>query len=286
MKLLISIIGIIISHVGFSQSNFPEFLHGTWKMENKEIFERWDLLNENSLKGFSYSFENGQMRVLEYFDISRTKENVVYSATVLGQNNGKSIEFIQTGFGNAIVFENPNHDSPKKIVYNKISDNELFVEVLGAEGEGFSYKTRKEVDLSSEQDSNISNPNFDEQLAKKLGADDYGMKSYILVMLKTGTNQSTDSDFIKASFRGHLDNINRLANEGLLVVAGPLGRNQKAYRGIFILNVTSIEKAEALLQTDPAIREGLLDAEIYNWYGSAALPMYLDYSEKIWKQKP
>jgi len=31
------------------------------------------------------------------------------------------------------------------------------------------------------------NPKFDQALATKLGADDYGMKMYVLVMLKTGT---------------------------------------------------------------------------------------------------
>ncbi len=33
-----------------------------------------------------------------------------------------------------------------------------------------------------------ANPNYDEALAKKLGADDYGMKQYVLVILKTGKN--------------------------------------------------------------------------------------------------
>ena len=33
-----------------------------------------------------------------------------------------------------------------------------------------------------------TNPNYDEALAKKLGADDYGMKKYVLVILKTGEN--------------------------------------------------------------------------------------------------
>ena len=32
-----------------------------------------------------------------------------------------------------------------------------------------------------------NNPQYDAQLAEKLGADDYGMKSYILVMLKSGS---------------------------------------------------------------------------------------------------
>jgi uncharacterized protein len=35
------------------------------------------------------------------------------------------------------------------------------------------------------------------------------------------------------------------------------------------------------LQTDPTIKAKVLDAELYGWYGSAALPMYLPASEKV-----
>ncbi|MDX9846351.1 MAG: hypothetical protein RBT74_05165 [Tenuifilaceae bacterium] len=131
-----------------------------------------------------------------------------------------------------------------------------------------------------------SNPNYDAELAISLGADDYGMKSYILVMLKTGDNKSTDKAFVDSCFRGHLNNINLLVKQDKLIVAGPLGKNDKAYRGIFILNVTSVEEAQELLQTDPAIKEGLLGAELFKWYGSAALSTYLEASDKVWKVQP
>lgn len=137
------------------------------------------------------------------------------------------------------------------------------------------------------QSVEIMNPDYDVELAQKLGGDDYGMKSYILVILKTGTNQSTDKDFINQSFRGHLDNIKNLVEQNILIVAGPLGKNDNNYRGIFILqNVKSFEEAHQILDADPAIKVGLLDVELFNWYGSAALPEYLDFSDKIWKSKP
>lgn len=140
---------------------------------------------------------------------------------------------------------------------------------------------------NSEKDTLTTNPNYNKELAVKLGGDDYGMKSYFFVILKTGTNTTTDKEFISESFRGHLDNINRLVEEGKLIVAGPLGKNKNNYRGIFILNnIKSIEEAVELLRTDPAIKNGLLDYEIFTWYGSAALPEYLPFSDKIWKSKP
>ncbi len=131
-----------------------------------------------------------------------------------------------------------------------------------------------------------SNPNYDKTLADKLGGDDYGMKSYFLVILKTGTNTTTDKELINRSFRGHLDNIQKLAKEEKLILAGPLGENDLNYRGIFILNIKTVAEAKELLLSDPAIKNKLLDFDIISWYGSAALPEYLPYSDKIWKLKP
>jgi len=130
------------------------------------------------------------------------------------------------------------------------------------------------------------NPNYDAKLAEKLGADEYGMKSYILVILKTGSNKVTDKAVKSELFRGHMENIHKLVDDKKLIVAGPLGKNEKYYRGIFILDVASIEEATSLLQTDPAIKANLFDVEMYKWHGSAALAMYLEASDKIWKISP
>ncbi len=131
------------------------------------------------------------------------------------------------------------------------------------------------------------NPNYDKLLAEKSGGDDYGMKSYFFVILKTGKNTGADKEVINESFKGHMENISRLVEEGKLIVAGPLGKNENNYRGIFILNnINTVEEAKELLQTDLAIKNGLLAYEIFTWYGSAALPEYLPFSDRIWKLKP
>jgi len=65
----------------------------------------------------------------------------------------------------------------------------------------------------------------------------------------------------------HLANINRLAEEGKLLKAGPFddysGRN---VRGMFILKTDSLEQARAWVGTDPTIRAGRLVAEYLKWY--------------------
>tara|TARA_R110002051_G_scaffold324750_1_gene423434 strand:+ start:1035 stop:1493 length:459 start_codon:yes stop_codon:yes gene_type:complete len=128
-----------------------------------------------------------------------------------------------------------------------------------------------------------TNPNYDAELAAKLDADDYGMKKFVFVILKTGTNKSTDKTLKDSCFTGHMNNINRLVKEKKLIVAGPMGKNDKSYRGIFILDVATLEEANTLLETDPAIKAKFLEPELYVWYGSAALSEYLEASDKVWK---
>ena len=128
-----------------------------------------------------------------------------------------------------------------------------------------------------------TNPNYDAELAKKLGADEYGMKNYVLVILKTGENKTKDKEELNKLFRGHMENIQRLVKEGKLIVAGPFGENNLTWRGLFIFDVKTVEEARELVQTDPAIKAGIFDVDLVPWYGSAALPEYLPASDKIWK---
>lgn len=130
------------------------------------------------------------------------------------------------------------------------------------------------------------NPHYNPALADSLGADDYGMKSYIFVILKTGPETEPDAEKRAELFRGHMDNIGRLVESGEMVVAGPFGKNDLTYRGLFILNVESVEKAEELMQTDPAIAAGIFEVELIPWYGSAALPAYIETHRKIEKTAP
>ena len=126
---------------------------------------------------------------------------------------------------------------------------------------------------------------YNKTLADSLGADKYGMRSYIFAILRTGSFAPADKNKLNELFRGHMENINNMANAGKLIVAGPFQKNDKSYRGIFILNVKTIAEAKELLDKDPAIKQKLFDVELLEWYGSAALPMYLPYHEKIEAEK-
>lgn len=111
---------------------------------------------------------------------------------------------------------------------------------------------------------------YDAALAARLGADELGMKPYVVALLKPGPNRDQPPDEAKALMAGHLANIERMANEGSLVLAGPF-LDDGPYAGIYVFAVKTVEEAAALTATDPAIQAGRLEMELHPWYGSAAL---------------
>ncbi len=111
---------------------------------------------------------------------------------------------------------------------------------------------------------------FDSLKAIQYGADVYGMKKYVMAFLKSGDNRGLDSLESVELQRQHLKNIQRMAEENKLVLAGPF-LDGGELRGIYIFNVQTIEEAEELTNTDPSIQRGVLKMELIPWYGSAAL---------------
>jgi uncharacterized protein YciI len=120
------------------------------------------------------------------------------------------------------------------------------------------------------QNTQTAKPVYDAALAKKLGADKYGMKKYVMAFLKQGPNRLQDSAARTQLQMAHLKNIMRLADEGKLVVAGPFMDDQPI-RGIFIFNVETLDEAKKLTETDLAVKAGSLVMELHPFYCSAAL---------------
>lgn len=110
---------------------------------------------------------------------------------------------------------------------------------------------------------------YNAELARQLGADEYGMKKYVIAFLKRGPTKLSGDEAERLQ-NAHLKNIMRLAEEGKLVVAGPF-EDEGDVRGIFILNAETVEEAQKLTATDPAVQRGTLVFELRPWYGSAAL---------------
>jgi uncharacterized protein YciI len=95
------------------------------------------------------------------------------------------------------------------------------------------------------------------------------IEQYWFVILKTGPKPILDSAHKVKLFEGHMANIKRLYNAGILKVAGPFGKNDLKWRGIFILDCKTKEEAEKIVATDPAVEAGLFAVDIVPWFSEA-----------------
>jgi len=125
---------------------------------------------------------------------------------------------------------------------------------------------------------------YDEALAKRLGADDHGMKSYVLVVLKTGPTPVPAGPERDEMFKGHFANMKRLSDEGKLALAGPFD-GVDGWRGLFIFAVKDIDEAKRLASTDPVLMKGEMIAEYHKYYGPAALMLVREAHEKLAKKR-
>jgi uncharacterized protein YciI len=125
-----------------------------------------------------------------------------------------------------------------------------------------------------------SAPSYDAALAKAVGADENGMRSYVFVLLKTSPTPVPKGPERDAMFAGHFANIERLAAAGKLAIAGPMD-GVGGWRGMFIFAVADIEEAKRLVATDPVIMKGEMVAEYHALFASAALMRINDLHKSI-----
>lgn len=94
------------------------------------------------------------------------------------------------------------------------------------------------------------------------------VKQFWLVVLKTGPKDKEITDTAQRNkiFAGHFSNMERLYNEGILKAAGPFGKNDFTWRGLFILDCKTKEEAANYVKTDPSIAAGVFIVDIVPWY--------------------
>jgi len=123
-------------------------------------------------------------------------------------------------------------------------------------------------------------PAYDPVLARTLDADENGMRSYVLVVLRTGPHKVPAGPERDEMFKGHFANMKRLSDEGKLALAGPFD-GVDGWRGLFIFAVPDIEEARKLVATDPVVAKGEMTPEFHKYYGSAALMLVRETHDKV-----
>ena len=93
----------------------------------------------------------------------------------------------------------------------------------------------------------------------------YEMKQYWLVLLFSGSQRSQDTATAAKIQKAHINNIERLAAEGKIIMAGPMG-DKGSLRGIFIMDGKDSTEIASHIKVDSAILTGRLRFEIHPWW--------------------
>lgn len=102
---------------------------------------------------------------------------------------------------------------------------------------------------------------------------------YVFAFLVTGPSTETRTKEAHGELmNGHMANIQRLADEKKLDVAGPFGneRPDAALRGVFVLATPSIDEARGWVATDPVVKAGVMAPELATFECSTPLARVLD----------
>lgn len=110
------------------------WLLGSWKniTEKGYSVEIWTKVNDTLFQGYSYLIKGADSVPLETVHLAEKNGILYYIPTVNGQNGEKPVEFkLSAHTPNQLIFENPEHDFPTKIVYNQLSADSLLAQISG-----------------------------------------------------------------------------------------------------------------------------------------------------------
>jgi len=95
----------------------------------------------------------------------------------------------------------------------------------------------------------------------------YIMKKYFMAFLNEGPTRDHSAEEAAVIQKGHLAHMDKLAQEGIIQIAGPFGDDGKT-KGIVIYAIPTLAEALNLTNMDPAVKAGRLEVEIRPWWAA------------------
>jgi len=109
---------------------------GNWENVTKESVSReiWTQKNDSTLVGESFTTVEKDTVFYEKMDLVQRNDSLICIISVRDQNKEKPVSFYMTkSTDSQIVFENPKHDFPNKIEYNKVGNDSILAKIYGVE---------------------------------------------------------------------------------------------------------------------------------------------------------
>lgn len=114
-----------------------DWLVGHWEghSSKNESTEVWEKQNDSTFTGYAYVVSPEKDTLMyENMVLDQRRDSLHLVVSVKNQNDDNPVAFTLTGFAaNKYIFENPDHDFPTRIIYNKIAEDSLLAEVSGQE---------------------------------------------------------------------------------------------------------------------------------------------------------
>ena len=138
MKRNLAAIGfLVLFGLCVSAQNNPEikklqWISGCWKSEgNIQTEEHWTRLEGQSMLGMGRTIANGKTVFHEFLQIRDRADGIFYIAQ---PNGGTAVSFKLVKINdNEVIFENPQHDFPQRITYQRVIDGSLIAVIEGEE---------------------------------------------------------------------------------------------------------------------------------------------------------
>ncbi len=112
------------------------WISGAWQTEpggKRQIEEHWTVVAGASMLGMSRTVAGDKTVEFEYLRIEQRADGIYYVAHPKARCPGTDFKLTRASATEA-VFENPQHDFPKRIIYRKTGDDSLTATIDGGEG--------------------------------------------------------------------------------------------------------------------------------------------------------
>lgn len=117
----------------FSKIKASQWLLGTWTQQSEQgiLEETWTSANDSTLTGTSFFIKDKDTLHHETIVLQEKDNNLLYIATIKGENEDEAVTFpLTSSTDNTLIFENPKHDYPQKIMYS-YNKNQLTATISG-----------------------------------------------------------------------------------------------------------------------------------------------------------
>ncbi len=130
---LVSVVGVS-AQVSTAKLADLSWLAGCWEMKNEarglQITEMWMKPSANAMMGVGRTVRNGKVADYEFLRLVENADGLAYISRPSANKEDTSFKLIRYGAGE-LVFENPTHDFPQRIIY-KLAGEKLNARIEGA----------------------------------------------------------------------------------------------------------------------------------------------------------